>query len=86
VLVMPELGDGTAPQRADRGRLRASHADREQAIEVLKDAFVQERLARDEFDERAGRAFAARTYASQLPPGPGHGGKPSKRAACLNLS
>src|SRR3984885_1810480 len=47
----------------DRGRLRASHADREQVIEVLKAAFVQGRLAKDEFDARVGQAFTARTYA-----------------------
>ncbi len=45
------------------GRLRASHADREQVIEVLKVAFVRERLAKDEFDLRVGQAFAARTHA-----------------------
>jgi DUF1707 SHOCT-like domain len=47
----------------DRGELRASHADREQVIEVLKAAFVQGQLAKDEFDLRLGRAFAARTHA-----------------------
>ena len=45
------------------GRLRAAHADREQVIAVLKAAFVQGMLAKDEFDERVGQAFAARTYA-----------------------
>ena len=45
------------------GRLRASHADREQVIEVLKVAFVRERLAKGEFDLRVGQAFAARTHA-----------------------
>ena len=45
------------------GRLRASHADREQVIEVLKDAFAQGRLTQDELDTRAGQAFASRTYA-----------------------
>jgi hypothetical protein len=45
------------------GRLRASRADREQVIEVLKTAFVQERLDEDEFELRVGRALAARTYA-----------------------
>jgi hypothetical protein len=45
------------------GRLRAAQADREQVIEVLKVAFVQERLDRDEFDLRVGRALASRTYA-----------------------
>jgi len=48
---------------AGRGDLRASHADREQVIGVLKAAFVQGRLERDEFDVRAGQAFASRTYA-----------------------
>ena len=42
--------------------LRASHADREQAIGALKAAFVQGVLAKGEFDERVGQAFAARTY------------------------
>ena len=48
---------------ADRQRLRASHADREQVIEVLKVAFVQGRLTKDELDTRAALAFAAKTYA-----------------------
>jgi len=48
---------------AGRGGMRASHADREQVIEVLKDAFAQGRLTRDELDARAGRALAARTCA-----------------------
>jgi hypothetical protein len=48
---------------AGRGRLRASHADREQMIETLKVAFVQGRLTGDEFDARIGRALASRTYA-----------------------
>ena len=52
--------DGTA---GGLGRLRASHADREQAAEVLKAAFVQGRLAKDEFDLRVGQVLASRTYA-----------------------
>jgi hypothetical protein len=51
------------PAAAGRGGLRASHADREQVIGTLKAAFVQGMLAKDEFDLRAGQAFAARTYA-----------------------
>jgi hypothetical protein len=47
----------------DRSRLRASHADREQVIDVVKAAFVQGRLAKDEFDQRIGRVLASRTYA-----------------------
>jgi len=46
-----------------RGGLRASDADREQAIDVLKAAFVQDRLARAEFEARVGQALASRTYA-----------------------
>lgn len=56
-------GDEIATSAGGRGRLRASHADREQVIEVLKSAFVQGRLDRDEFDLRVGRALASRTYA-----------------------
>jgi len=51
------------PAAAGRGHLRASHADREQVIGALKAAFVQGRLAKDEFDLRVGQALAARTYA-----------------------
>jgi len=46
-----------------RGRLRASHADREQVIGTLKAAFVQGRLTKDELDLRIGQTLAARTYA-----------------------
>jgi hypothetical protein len=56
-------GDEIAAGSGGRSRLRASHADREQVIEVLKAAFVQGRLDRDEFDLRVGRALASRIYA-----------------------
>jgi hypothetical protein len=57
-------GDQTAAAgAAGRGRLRVSHADREQVIEALKVAFVQDRLTKDEFDARVGQAFASRTRA-----------------------
>ena len=52
--------DGTA---GALGQLRTSHADREQMIDVLKAAFVQGRLTKDEFDLRVGQVFASRTYA-----------------------
>jgi len=45
------------------GRMRTSRADREQAIDTLKVAFVQGRLTRDELDERLGRALAPLTHA-----------------------
>lgn len=51
------------PAAAGGDRLRAAHADREQVIEALKDAFVLGRLTRDELDVRAGRALSARTSA-----------------------
>jgi hypothetical protein len=48
---------------ARRGRLRASHADRNQVIDVLKAAFIEGRLTKDELDARLGQTLAARTYA-----------------------
>ena len=51
------------PAAAGRGRLRAGHADREQAIDTLKTAFMHGQLTKDELDARAGQALAARTYA-----------------------
>ena len=56
-------GHDRALGAAGLGHMRASHADREQVIEALKAAFVQGRLTKDELEARAGRAFAARTYA-----------------------
>ena len=53
----------TAAHRGDRDRLRASHADREQVIATLKAAFMEGRLTSGELGERAGQAYAARTYA-----------------------
>lgn len=46
-----------------QGLLRTSRADREHVIGVLQVAFVQGRLAKDEFEARIGRTFASRTYA-----------------------
>ena len=60
---MAEPGNETRAAAVGRGHLRASHADREQVIVMLKAAFVQGRLTKDELDARAGQAFAARTYA-----------------------
>jgi hypothetical protein len=52
-----------ATAAAGRDRLRVSLADREQVVEMVKAAFVQGRLDRDELDVRIGHALAARTYA-----------------------
>jgi len=60
--VTTEPGDGTAA-RASRGHLRSSHADRERVIDVLKAAFVQGMLTKDEFDARVGQVLASRTHA-----------------------
>ena len=48
--------------QAAAAALRASRADRERVIDLLKAAFVQGRLDRDEFDARIGQAVASRTY------------------------
>ena len=76
--------ESTARHRQGRGDMRASHADREQVIEVLKDAFADGRLTRDELDSRAGQAFTSRTYAelavltADIPAGPARA-EPSPR-------
>ena len=55
-------GDRMAAAK-NSGHIRASDADREQVIDVLKDAFVRGRLTKDELTARAGRALVSRTYA-----------------------
>ena len=55
--------DEKAAAAPGRGYRRASRADREQAIDVLKAAFVQGRLTKDEFDARIGLTFTARARA-----------------------
>ena len=47
----------------DHGRLRASDADRERAVDALKAAFVQDRLSKRALAERVGRALESKTYA-----------------------
>ena len=56
-------GNEIAAGAQDYGRLRASRADREQVVDVLKAAFTQGRLDQDEFGLRVGSALASRTYA-----------------------
>jgi Domain of unknown function (DUF1707)/Domain of unknown function (DUF4190) len=48
---------------AGYGSLRASTADRERVVDVLKAAFAEGRLTQDECVQRAGQAYSARTYA-----------------------
>ena len=59
---MPEPGDEPAAGM-DRSGLRASHADREHVIDVLKAGFVQGRLTKDELDARVARTLTSRTCA-----------------------
>ena len=87
---MAEPGDHRAAAARGRGRLRASHADREQAIEALKDAFAQGRLTGDELDSRVGQAFVSQTYAElaaltdDLPAGPAAAPPPRQPARARN--
>jgi hypothetical protein len=60
--VAAESGDQGAADAAARGYLRASRADREQVIGVLKAAFVQGRLTKDELEARVGQTLASQTY------------------------
>ncbi|SDK67448.1 DUF1707 SHOCT-like domain-containing protein [Streptomyces indicus] len=47
--------------------LRASDADRERVAEVLRNALAEGRLDMEEFDERLGAAYQARTYGELEP-------------------
>jgi Domain of unknown function (DUF1707)/Domain of unknown function (DUF4190) len=55
---------------------RAANADRDRALDVLKAGFAEGRLTKGEYDNRAGRVLAARTYGelgsliADLPTGP----------------
>ncbi|SRR6266851_1693022 len=56
--------------------MRASTADRERAIKVLKASFVEGRLSREELGQRVGQVYLSRTFAelmaltADLPVGP----------------
>jgi DUF1707 SHOCT-like domain len=54
-------GDGT--DASGCARTRVSDADRERAIDVLKAAFAEGRLTREEHAERVERSYGSRTYA-----------------------
>jgi hypothetical protein len=57
-------GDPNAPSPPEPlGRLMASDATREKVVDMLKDAFVQDRLTKDEFDARVAYAFTSPTGA-----------------------
>ena len=66
LLGVPAKMTAGAPEMAGaagRGRLRASHADRDQVIDALKAAYVEGRLTKDEFDARVSQSLVSRTYA-----------------------
>ncbi len=56
--------------------MRASHADRERTVDVLKAGFAEGRLSQPEYEQRLTRAYKAQTHAelqmlvSDLPMGP----------------
>ncbi|WP_329395564.1 DUF1707 and DUF4190 domain-containing protein [Streptomyces lydicus] len=56
--------------------MRASHADRERAVDVLKAGFAEGRLQQPEYEQRMARAYKAQTHAelqmlvADLPMGP----------------
>jgi DUF1707 SHOCT-like domain len=60
---MPMPGDFIAADFSARGPVGPSRADREQVIVVLKIAFMQGRLTKDEFGTRVGLAFTSQTHA-----------------------
>lgn len=47
---------------AEDGMMRASDADRDAVVSVLRDAYTEGRLTLEEFDERTSAAFAGRTW------------------------
>jgi hypothetical protein len=51
----------------DGGRLRASHADRDRAVALLREATAEGYLTLDEFEERMGAVYSAR-YLRDLDP------------------
>lgn len=74
-------------QAAGHGRRVTTNADREHVIGILKAAFVQGRLTKDEFDERLGETFTSRTRAelavvtADIPAGPTAGQPPEPARA-----
>lgn len=57
-----ELPAGAMAPAAATPELRASHADRDQVVEILRIAAGDGRLTADELDERLDAALTARTY------------------------
>jgi Domain of unknown function (DUF1707) len=57
-----ELSAGDGPVRGSVPELRASHADRDKVVEILRIAAGDGRLTADELDQRLEAALTARTY------------------------
>ena len=60
-------GQSDLPATVAGGELRASHADRDQVVELLRVAAGDGRLSAEELDDRLERALTARTYAELAP-------------------
>jgi uncharacterized membrane protein len=66
----------TGYQVAMNPSMRAASTDRERTVDVLKAGFAEGRLTQEEYNDRMGRAYAARTYGelaaliTDLPAGP----------------
>jgi len=56
----------TGYQVAMNPAMRAASTDRERAVDVLKAGFAEGRLSQEEYNDRMGRAYAARTYAELM--------------------
>jgi hypothetical protein len=79
-MTAPDIGQAgladPGPASPPVSRVRASDADREHVIGVLREAFAEGRLTAEEHSARVGQAYAARTYAelaavsADLPAGP----------------
>ena len=55
-------GTDAARETSVHPAMRAASADRELTVGVLKDGFAEGRLTQDEYNDRMGRAYAARTH------------------------
>jgi hypothetical protein len=54
--------DRIATAVAGRSRLKASDSDRDRVLDMLKAAFAQGRLTKDEFEARVGQTLVSRTW------------------------
>lgn len=59
-LASPSRGWGRPEWPADEGRLRASHADRDRGVALLRQATGDGYLTLDEFEDRLGKVYSAR--------------------------